>query len=121
MERYFKRVAGVGSGNYIYFWKSRSLPDERINSITASNYSITPKLHYYDNKIRVQFSGSCLKQDKITYNHGKLVSICIVYEISRSFNASSYPTLENRFLVQLVWLKMLILLSINIWIWNWIW
>ena len=44
MYRYFKRVAGVGSGNYIYFWKSKGLSDERINSIITSNYSITPEL-----------------------------------------------------------------------------
>ena len=42
MYRYFKRVAGVGTGNYIYFWKSKCFCDERINSVTASNYSITP-------------------------------------------------------------------------------
>ena len=42
--RYFKRIAGVGSGNHIYFWKSRGLSDEKINSITASNISITPEL-----------------------------------------------------------------------------
>ena len=71
MHRYFGRVAGVGSGNYIYFWKSKGLFDEKINSITASNYSITPELSYYDSKIRVKFSGSCLKQDKVIYNQGK--------------------------------------------------
>ena len=71
MHRYFKRVAGVGSGNYIFFWKSKSLFDEKINSITASNCSITPELSYYDSKIRVKFSGSCLKQDKVKYNQGK--------------------------------------------------
>ena len=42
MQRYFKRTAGVGSGNYIYFSKSKGLSDERINSNTASNHSITP-------------------------------------------------------------------------------
>ena len=43
MQTYFKRIEGVGSGGYIYFWKSESLSDERINSDTASNHSITPK------------------------------------------------------------------------------
>ena len=43
MQRYFKRIAGVGSGNYIYSWKSKVLPDERINSNTAFNHSITPE------------------------------------------------------------------------------
>ena len=42
MQRYFKRTAGVGSGNYIYFSKSKGLSDERINSNTVSNHSITP-------------------------------------------------------------------------------
>ena len=44
MYRYFKRIAGVDSGNYIYFWKSKGLSDERLDSITASNYKITPEL-----------------------------------------------------------------------------
>ena len=44
MQKYFKRIAGVGSGNYIYFWKSKGLSDERINSNIASNHSITPEL-----------------------------------------------------------------------------
>ena len=29
MHRYFKRVPGVGSGNYIYFWKSKGLSDQK--------------------------------------------------------------------------------------------
>ena len=43
MYRYSKRIPGVGSGNYIYFWKSKGLSDERLNSNTASNNSITPE------------------------------------------------------------------------------
>ena len=39
MYRYFKSIAGVRWGNYIYFWKSKVFSDERINSITTSNYS----------------------------------------------------------------------------------
>ena len=35
MDRY-KRVAGVDSGNYIYFCKSKGLADEKINSNIAS-------------------------------------------------------------------------------------
>ena len=51
MYRYVKRVAGAGTSNYIYFWKSKGLFDERINSITASNYSVTPEISYYGSKI----------------------------------------------------------------------
>ena len=93
--RYFKRIAGVGSGNYIYFWKSKGLSDERINSITTSNYSIIPELSHYGTKTRVKFNGSCLKQDKATYSHGTIVNIYIVYEVSKKDNIRSYPTLEN--------------------------
>ena len=71
------------------------MSDERLNSNTASNYKITPELSFYATKTRVEFNGSCLKQDKVTYRHGKIVNIYIVYEISKNYSISSYPTLEN--------------------------
>ena len=30
MYRCFKKIAGVGNGNNIYYWKSKGLPEERI-------------------------------------------------------------------------------------------
>ena len=75
MYIYFKKISGVGNGKYIYFSKSKGLSDERIKSITASDYSITPEFGYYGSKIRVKFNGSCLKQDKITYTHGKIINM----------------------------------------------
>ena len=36
-----------------------------------------------------------MKQGKVTFNHGKIVNIYIVYEISKNINISHYPTLEN--------------------------
>ena len=84
MLRYFKRISGASGGNYICFWKSKGVFGERINSITISTYSITPKLIYYGNKIRTKFNGSCLKQDKITYNHRKIINIQTVYEINKN-------------------------------------
>ena len=95
MYRYFKRITGVGCGDYIYYWKSNGLSDERTNSIKTPNHSITPNLDYYGTKTRVEFNGSCLKQDSVTFNHGKVVNIYIVYEISKSINISDYPTLED--------------------------
>ena len=71
------------------------MPDKTIHSINAFNYSITPELSDYGTKARVKFSGSCLKQDGATYNYGAIVNIYIVYEISKNYNISSYPTLEN--------------------------
>ena len=95
MYRYFKQTAGAGNGNYIYYWKSKGLSDVRINSITTPNHSITPNVDYYGTKTRVEFNGSCLKQDSVTFIHGKAVNIYIVYEISRGINISDYLTLEN--------------------------
>ena len=40
MYRYFKRVIGVGTGNYIYFWKSEGLSDEDITAPTMSDYKV---------------------------------------------------------------------------------
>ena len=97
LGRYFKRIVGVASGEQIYFWKSEGFPDERIDTTTASNYIITPKLSYYGNKIKVKFIRNYLKQDKIAYAHGKIVNIYIVYEISKKYNISSYHTLKNCF------------------------
>ena len=80
--RYFKRIAGAGNGSYIYFRKSKGLSDERIRSIKTPNHRITANLDYYGTKTRLEFNGSCLKQDSVTFNHGKVVNIYIVYEIS---------------------------------------
>ena len=71
------------------------MSDEKNNSIKTPNDSITPNLDYYGTKTRVEFNGSCLKQDIATFNHKKVVNIYIVYEISKSINISDYPTLEN--------------------------
>ena len=50
---------------------------------------------YYGTKTRAKFNGICLKQDKATFNHGMIVNVHLSYEITRHFNISSYPTLEN--------------------------
>ena len=78
MYRYFKRIAGVGNDSYIYYWQSKGLSDEKINSVITPNHSVTPNLDYYGTKTRVEFNGSCLKQDIVTFDHGKVVNIYIV-------------------------------------------
>ena len=66
INRYFKRIIGVGSGEFIYFWKCKSLSHEGINSNSVSNYSITSELRYFGSKISVKLNECCLEQDKIT-------------------------------------------------------
>ena len=56
------------------------MSDENITASTTSDYSINSQLLYLGNKTRVEFKGSYLKQDKITYTHGKIVNIYTVYE-----------------------------------------
>ena len=53
-----------------------------------------PQLSYFGTKTRVEFRGSCLKQDKITFNHWKIVNIYIVYEFDKIYVKTS-PTLVN--------------------------
>ena len=97
IQRYLKRTVNVGNDNYVYYWKSKGLSDEKINSIKTSDYGITPYLSYYDtNKIRVKFNRSCLKQDQATLLYGGIVDFYMIYEISKKINISNYPTLENR-------------------------
>ena len=50
---------------YISLWKFKVLFSESIKPPTKSDNSITPALSYYGTKIRVKFTGSCLKKSKI--------------------------------------------------------
>ena len=43
MYRYCIRVVGVGSGNYISFWKCKGLSDEYIRGPNTCDYKINPK------------------------------------------------------------------------------
>ena len=76
MYRYFKMITNT---DYISSWKSKGLSAESIKPPTTSDNSLTPELSYYGTKTRVKFTGSCLKQPKISYTHEKVVNIYIVY------------------------------------------
>ena len=75
--------------------KSKGLSNENIRTPSSSNNVLKPLLYYVGAKTIVKLNGSCLKQDKITYTYKKIVNIYIVYEISKNFHISSYPTLEK--------------------------
>ena len=53
----------VANTDYVPSQKSKGLSDETIKSPTMCD-SLTPRLNYYGTKIRVKFTGSCLKQPK---------------------------------------------------------
>ena len=83
-----------------YHGNLKGLSDESIKPFTTSNKIFNPSLDYVDHKIRVKFRGDSLKQEKTTISHGKIVNIYIVYEIVDYHPGTSYPTLENFYLVQ---------------------
>ena len=67
--------------HYIFY---RGNLKDYLKPPTTSDNSLTPILNYYGTKTRVKFTGSCLKQPKISYTHGKVVNIYIVYELGAS-------------------------------------
>ena len=79
ISKYFKTVSANDSN--ILSWKSKGLSDESIKSPSSSNKMLNPSVNYVGTKARVKFNGDCLKQEKFTFNHGKIVNIYIVYEI----------------------------------------
>ena len=93
MQKYFKLACDNRS--IALSWKSKGLSDERIKGPTTSNKILNLWQSYVGTKARVRFSGDCLKQEKFTFNHRKILNIYIVYEIEKSVNISSYLTLEN--------------------------
>ena len=86
----------------ILSWKSKRLSAETIKPPTTSDNSLTPAVSYYGTKTRVKFIGSCLKQPKFSFTHGKVVNIYIVYELGACSSHNNDPTLKIFYLVQLL-------------------
>ena len=57
INKYFKVITKT---DYISSWKSKRLSAASIKPPTTSDSSLTPVLSYYDTKIRVRFTASCL-------------------------------------------------------------
>ena len=53
------------------------MPDESIKPPSTTNNILNPLLDYVGTKTRVEFKGGCLKQDKISFDHGNIVNIYI--------------------------------------------
>ena len=59
------------------------MSDESIKAPAISNNILNLSLNYAGSKIRVESKGCCLKQDKISFYHGKIVNIHNAYEINK--------------------------------------
>ena len=79
INRYFKVI---NNSDYVSPWKYKGLSAKTIKPPTTSDNSLIPAVSYYGTKTRVKFIGNLkrLKQPKISYSHGKVVNIYIVYE-----------------------------------------
>ena len=78
---------------YILSWQSKGLSNENIDPPTTS---LSLLIDYVGYKIRVKFTGSCLKQpNKISHTHKTIVNIYIVYELSASSSHVNDLTLKN--------------------------
>ena len=95
MHKHFKLFSISQYLEYVSEWESKGLSSGSIKAISMSDNSLNPALNYYDTKIRVKFTGVCLKQSKISYTLGKIVNIYIVYELGASGSNSNDPTLKN--------------------------
>ena len=92
LNKYFKVIANT---DYVSSWKSKGLSAESIKPPTTSDNSLTPILNYYGAKTKVTFTGSCLKQPKLSFTHGKVLNTYIVYELGASSSHNNDPTLRN--------------------------
>ena len=95
MYKYFKVLSITQYVECVSEQKSEGLSNDSIRVISTSDNSRNPTSSYYDTKIRVKFTGGCLKQPKISYTHGKFVNIYIVYELGASSSNDNDPTLKN--------------------------
>ena len=95
LNKYFKLIANT---DYVSSWESKGLSAKTIKPPSTSDNSLTPGVSYYGTKTRVKFTGSCLKQPKISYTHGTIVNIYIVYELGASGSNDNDPTLKKSFI-----------------------
>ena len=75
MYKYFEKI---GNTDNISEWKSIGWSDE------IPDNTLAPELIYYGQRMYVKFNGSCLKQDKVTFNHGKIVNMYIFSTLKSS-------------------------------------
>ena len=72
----------TGTIDKIFGWKSWGLLEQSITIPATPSNDIAPRLNYINNaKVQVKFDGSCLKRDKVSFNHWNVVKFFIVYEL----------------------------------------
>ena len=85
----------IVSTDYVSSWKSKGLSDETIKPPSTSDNGLTTAVSYYGTKMGVKFFEICLKQPTISYTHGTIVNIYIVYELGAVGSNDNDPTLKS--------------------------
>ena len=70
------------------------MSEKSIKSPSEPHNFLNPSLEYLGTKTRVKLIGSCLKQNKITYTHKKILNIYIVFELNKRYSTVN-PTLVS--------------------------
>ena len=93
---YFKKIIDSTDNTvYVHCWQSKRLSDENLIAPgTNSNNDQAPLIQYHNTRICLQFSGGSLKQNKVTYSHGRTVNIHNAYRLS-PHTASTDFTIKN--------------------------
>ena len=87
--KYFEKT-----GDKVSSWKSKRLSDEKFFFTVTSTDKFATKTIYDNAGIKVKLNGDLLRQNQVTYNHGPIVNIYIVYETILDTKTSNIP-LEN--------------------------
>ena len=86
----------AGLTETIVAFQSKWLSNEKVQPGSTFYNSLSPELRWHNSKIRVEFKGSCLKQDKVTFMPKNKVNLLTVYELGTwSQHLSANFTPEN--------------------------
>ena len=81
--------------NEVSSWISKGLYNKKISFVSKSNGTV-PKIVCDNARIKVKFNENLLKQNKVTYTHGSIVNIYVVYRLTPKINLGGVvPTLQN--------------------------
>ena len=76
-------TAFSGLSDTISEWESKGLSNEELKPPYTANKSLSPKLVWNKLRVKLRFTVSCLKQDKVAFTPSNLVNLFIVYELYR--------------------------------------
>ena len=93
IHKYFKTVSA--DNDTILLWRSKGFSNQSNKATTTPNKLLNSSLDYVGSRLKVNFTGDSLKQERLDFRYWKIVNIYIVNEINKSVRISSYPTLEN--------------------------